>query len=49
MKRDSHNGTARFKNGNNCLNSNINSYLETYSGQSSNLYSNVHFLDTSVI
>ncbi len=36
-----------FKNVNNCLNNNIYSYLETSSGQSSNLYLNVvHFLNT---
>jgi hypothetical protein len=34
---------------NNCLNTNINSYLETSGGQSSNLYLNgVHFFNTSV-
>ncbi len=33
-----------LKNVNNCLNTNIYSYLETYGGQSSNLYLNfVHF------
>jgi hypothetical protein len=38
------NGTARFKNVNNCLNTN----LETSGGQSSNLYLNVvHFFNTS--
>ncbi len=36
-----------FKNVNNCLNTNIYSYLETSGGQSSNLYLNVvHFLNT---
>jgi len=30
-----------LKNVNNCLNTNIYSYLETYGGQSSNLYLNV--------
>jgi len=41
------NGTARFKNVNNCLNTNIYSYLETSGGQSSNPYLNVvHFLNT---
>ncbi len=44
-----HNGTARFKKWNNCLNINIYSFLETSSGQSSNLYlSVVHFFNTSV-
>ncbi len=34
---------------NNCLNTNIYTYLETSGGQSSNLYSNVvHFFNTSV-
>jgi hypothetical protein len=34
---------------NNCLNININSYLETSGGQSYNLYLNVvHFFNTSV-
>jgi hypothetical protein len=34
---------------NNCLNTNIYSYLETSGGQSSNLYLNVvHFFDTSL-
>jgi len=34
---------------NNCLNTNIYSYLETSGGQSSNLYLNViHFFNTSV-
>jgi hypothetical protein len=38
------NGTARFKNVNNCLNTNIYFYLETSCGQSSNAYLNVvHF------
>ncbi len=38
-----------LKNVNNCLNTNIYSYLETSSGQSSNLYLNaVHFFNTSV-
>ncbi len=36
-----------FKNVNNCLNTNIYSYLETSGGQSSNPFSNVvHFLNT---
>jgi hypothetical protein len=39
-----------FKNVNNCLNTNIYSYLETTGGQSSNIYLNVvHFFNTSVI
>ncbi len=43
------NGTARFKNMNNCLNTNIYSYLETSGGQSSNTYlSVVHFFNTRV-
>ncbi len=38
-----------FKNEINCLNTNINSYLETSSGQSYNLYLNyVHFFNGSV-
>ncbi len=38
-----------LKNVNNCLNTNIYSYLVTSGGQSSNLYINVvHFLNTSV-
>jgi hypothetical protein len=38
-----------LKNANNCLNTNIYSYLETSGGQSSNLYLNVvHFFNTSV-
>ncbi len=38
-----------LKNVNNCLNTNINSYLETSGGQSSNLYLNVvHFFNTSI-
>jgi hypothetical protein len=42
-------GTAHFKNVNNCLNTNIYSYLETTGGQSSNLYLNVvHFFNASV-
>ncbi len=43
------NGTVRFKNINNCLNTNIYSYLETPGGQISNPYLNVvHFFNTSV-
>ncbi len=42
-------GTACLKNINNCLNTNIYSYLETSGGQSSNIYLNVdHFFDTYV-
>ncbi len=38
-----------LKNVNNCLNTNIYSYLETFGGQSSNLYLNViHFFNASV-
>jgi hypothetical protein len=41
------NGTARFKNVNNGLKTNVNSYLETSGGQISNPYLNVvHFLNT---
>jgi hypothetical protein len=37
-----------YKNRNNCLNTNIYSYLETSGGQSSSLYLNViHFFNTS--
>ncbi len=37
-----------LKNANNCLNTNIYSYLETYGGPSSNLYLNViHFFNAS--
>jgi len=43
------NGTANFKNVNNCLNTNIYSYLETTGDQSSSLYLNVaHFFNASV-
>ncbi len=43
------NGTACFKNVNNCLNTNIYSNLETSGGQSSTLYLNVVcFFNTSV-
>ncbi len=43
------NGAAPFKNVNNCLNINVYSYLETSSGQSSNLYLYlIHFFNTSV-
>jgi hypothetical protein len=38
-----------FKNVNNCLNTNIYSYLETFDYQSSNLNLNVvHFFNTSI-
>jgi hypothetical protein len=38
-----------FKNVNNCLNTNIYSYLETTGGQTSNLYLNVvYFFSTRV-
>ncbi len=38
-----------LKNVNNCLNTNIYSYLDTSGGQNSNLYLNVdHFFNTSV-
>ncbi len=44
------NGTTRFKNVNNCLNSNFCSYLETAGGQSYNLYLNVvHFFKPVLI
>jgi len=37
-----------LKNVNNYLNTNINSYFQTFGGQSSNLYLNVvHFFNTS--
>jgi hypothetical protein len=43
------NGTAHIKNVNNCLNTNIYSYLETSGGQISNPYLNVaHFFNTRV-
>jgi len=43
------NGTAHFKNVNNCLNTNICSYLETSGGQSYSLYLTVVLLfNTSV-
>ncbi len=35
------NGTARFKDVNNCLNTKIYSYIETFVGQNSNAYLNV--------
>jgi len=43
------NGTPCFKNVNNCLNTNIYSYLETSGGKSSNLYLNIaQIFNTSV-
>ncbi len=43
------NGTAPFRNVNNCLNTKIYSYLETSGGQSYNLYLNVvHFFNASL-
>jgi hypothetical protein len=43
------NGTAHFKNVNNCLNTSIYSYLETSGGQSFNMYLNVvHFFNNRV-
>ncbi len=43
------NGTAHFKNVNNCWNTNIYSYLDTSGGQNSNLELNVvNFFNTSV-
>jgi hypothetical protein len=48
MIKTESNGTACFKIVNNCLNTNIYSYLETCGGQSSDLYLNaVHFFNTS--
>jgi len=45
LRMEQHN----FKNGNNYLNTNIYSYLETSGGQSSTLYLNViHFFNTRV-
>ncbi len=38
------NGTARFKNATNCLNTEIYSYLETSGGQRSNLYIKVAYI-----
>jgi len=37
-----------LENVNNCLNTNIYSYLETYGGQSSNLYLDAYLFNTSV-
>ncbi len=38
-----------FKNENNCLKTNIHSYLETFGGQSSDLYLNVAHFSTQVL
>jgi hypothetical protein len=44
------NGTAHFKNVNNCLNAKFYSYLETSGGKSYNIHLNiVHFFNTDVI
>jgi len=44
-----HKGTAHFKNVNNWLNNNINSYLDTSGGECSDPYLNVvHFFNTIV-
>jgi hypothetical protein len=43
-----YNGKAHFENVKKCLNTVICSYLDTSGGQSSDLYINVHFLNTSV-
>ena len=43
-----YNGTACFKIVNNCLNTNIYSYIETSGGKSFNLYVNVHVFNISV-
>ncbi len=43
------NGTARFKNVNNCWNINISFYLETSGGQSSNIYLNGVYFSTQVL
>ncbi len=49
LQRTLTNGTARFKNVNNCLNTNIYSYLETSGGQRYNSFLNVvHFFYTRV-
>jgi hypothetical protein len=49
MLKNLNNGTVRFKNVNNDLNTNINSYLVTSGGQSSNLYLNVVFYTFGII
>jgi len=47
--KEGNNGTAHFENVNSCLNTNIDPYLETSGGQSSNLNLNVvHFLSNSI-
>jgi hypothetical protein len=47
---DKPNGTAHFKNANNCWNTNLSFYLETSGGQNSNLYLEVvHFLTRVLI
>jgi hypothetical protein len=44
-----HNGIEHFKNVNNCLNTNIYSFLDTSGGHNYKLYLNVvHFFNTSV-
>ncbi len=49
IRPTNYNGTACFKDLNNCLNKKIYSYLETSGGQSSNLYLNVvYFFNASV-
>ncbi len=49
LNKTASNGTLRYKNVNNCLNTNIYSYLETSGVQSSSLHLNVvHFFNTSV-
>ena len=48
-KNAAQNETARFKNVNNCLNTNIYSYLETSGGKSYDLYLNVvHIFNNTV-
>ncbi len=42
------NGTVGLKNVNNCLNTNIYSYLDTFGGKSYSIYLNVQFFNTSV-
>jgi uncharacterized protein YjbI with pentapeptide repeats len=42
------NETACLENVNSCFNTNVYSYLETFGGQCSNLYLNVHFFNTGV-
>ncbi len=49
LEKGGDNGTAHLKYVNNCLNTNIYSFLETSGGPSSNLYLNaVHFFNTRV-